>query len=409
MKRILFLAFCTLPFCLLVSGCSRTDKKIEFEPNRVLAHATKIKVGDIYPVETALSEAEAAVNELFGTPLAPKVPDFLEGEQKTLLSNDKLQAASGDIGNGRGLYRKHCVSCHGDTGNGRGINALQADVYPRDFRLGKFKFKSTPRGAKPTKDDLYVTVRNGIAGTPMQMIKELSDEDVRALVDYVIFLSARGEVERNLLVVSEETEFESNKHLYLPKSDDFKDQQAVVQGEVGKVFESWISAAGQVKTAAEAGDIPNKATVQELIAAASSPQDSPLKASIERGKKHFATERAACFKCHGPNGHGDGQNLDYDDWTKEWTINKGIQPTDEEALIPLQAMGALPPRRIVPRDFRLGVYRGGADPEKIYLRISQGIDGTPMPAAEGVLQPGDIWDLINYVRSLELPKELAAK
>lgn len=404
MKRLRFLIACTLPACLLITGCERPVKKPEFEPNRVLAHATKVKVGDIYPVETALAETQAAVNALFGTPLDPTLP-VLTADQNKLLSSDKLTAASGEVSKGRGLYRKNCVSCHGDTGNGRGVNALQADVYPRDFRMGKFKFKSTTRGAKPTKEDLFTTIRNGIAGTPMQMVKELTDDDVHALVDYVIFLSIRGEVERNLIIASEETEFESNKHLYLPGSDDFKEQQAAIEEIVGQVFDSWLNAESKVKTAGDPGDIPIKATVEELIAAANSPEDSPLKTSIERGKQLFAADTASCYKCHGPKGYGDGQTQDYDEWTKDWTANRGISPTDEEALIPLQAMGALPPRKIVPRDFRKGVYRGGAAPEKLYLRIAQGIDGTPMPAAEGVLQPADIWNLINYVRSLEQPSK----
>lgn len=406
MKRLRILIACALPACLLVTGCERPAKKIEFEPNRVLAQATKVKVGDIYPVEQALAETEAAVSELFGTPLDPKLPDFLDAAQKDLINKDKLNVASGEVSKGRGLYRKNCVSCHGDTGNGRGVNALQADVYPRDFRMGKFKFKSTPRGAKPTKEDLYTTIRNGIAGTPMQMVKELTDEDVRALVDYVIFLSVRGEVERNLIIASEETEFESDKHLYKPESKDFQEEQLPALKEiVQNVFESWTTAESKVKTAGDAGDIPIKATVEELIAAANSPQDSPLRASIERGKQLFTADTASCYKCHGPKGYGDGQTQDYDDWTKDWTANRGISPTDEEALIPLQAMGALPPRKIVPRDFRKGIYRGGADPQKLYLRIAQGIDGTPMPAAEGVLQPADIWNLINYVRSLEQPSK----
>ncbi|MFO0943407.1 MAG: cytochrome c [Pirellulales bacterium] len=405
MKRLRILIACALPACLLVTGCERPAKKIEFEPNRVLVQATKAKVGEIYPVETALAETQAAVNILFGTPLKPTLPEFLEGDQKKLIDADKLRVASGEVSKGSGLYRKNCVSCHGDTGNGRGLNALQADVYPRDFRMGKFKYKSTPRGAKPTKDDLYATIRNGIAGTAMQVVKELSDDDVRALVDYVIFLSVRGEVERNLIIASEETEFESNKHLYKPGSEDFKEQEAALKEIVMGVFDSWIAAESKVKKAGDAGDIPINATVEELIAAANSPQDSPLKASIERGKQLFTGDTATCFKCHGPKGYGDGQTQDYDDWTKDWTANRGISPTDEEALIPLQAMGALPPRKVVPRDFRKGIYRGGGDPHKLYLRISEGIDGTPMPAAPEVLQPADIWSLINYVRSLEQPSK----
>ena len=411
MTRLRIFFVCFLPISLFVSGCGRPEKKMQFEPNLVLAQATKIKVGDIYPMETAVSEATTVVNEMFGSPNEPKLPnDLLEDEQKSFLNTENLEKASGPVAAGRGLYRQHCIACHGVTGNGRGINAMQADVYPRDFRMGKFKFKSTTRGAKPMKEDLYTTIRHGIAGTTMVAIKELSDEDVNTLVDYVIYLSVRGEVERNLIIASEEIAFEEGDHLYLAGSKGFDDNQKdMVKETVAAVMDSWVNAESKVKQAPEPGDVPITATVAELRAAAASDQDSPLKKSIARGKELFAAETASCYKCHGPKGYGDGGTQDYDAWTKDWTSDRGIDPTNEEALIPLQALGGLPPRKIVPRDFRKGIYRGGAAPEKLYLRIAHGIDGTPMPAAEGVLQPADIWSLINYVRSLEEPsKDLTA-
>lgn len=409
MIRLRLFFICLLPISVVFSGCSRPERKIQFEPNLVLAQATKIKVGEIYPMETAMSEVTTVVNEMFGTPDLPKLPSDLEVEHKDFLKTENLEKASGPVEAGRGLYRQHCIACHGVTGNGRGINAMQADVYPRDFRMGKFKFKSTTRGAKPLKEDLYTTIRNGIAGTTMVAIKELSDEDVNTLVDYVIYLSVRGEVERNLIIATEEIAFEEGQHLYNDKTDDFKSQKEMVQETVAAVMDSWVNAESKVKQAPEPGDVPITATVAELRAAAASDQDSPLKKSIARGKELFAAETASCYKCHGPKGYGDGGTQDYDAWTKDWTLDRGIDPTNEEALIPLQALGGLPPRKIAPRDFRKGIYRGGAAPEKLYLRIAHGIDGTPMPAAEGVLQPADIWSLINYVRSLEEPsKDLTA-
>ncbi len=409
MIRLRLFFICLLPISVVFSGCSRPERKIQFEPNLVLAQATKIKVGEIYPMETAMSEVTTVVNEMFGTPDLPKLPSDLEVEHKDFLKTENLEKASGPVEAGRGLYRQHCIACHGVTGNGRGINAMQADVYPRDFRMGKFKFKSTTRGAKPLKEDLYTTIRNGIAGTTMVAIKELSDEDVNTLVDYVIYLSVRGEVERNLIIATEEIAFEEGQHLYKDKTDDFKSQKEMVQETVAAVMDSWVNAESKVKQAPEPGDVPITVTVAELRAAAASDQDSPLKKSIARGKELFAAETASCYKCHGPKGYGDGGTQDYDAWTKDWTLDRGIDPTNEEALIPLQALGGLPPRKIAPRDFRKGIYRGGAAPEKLYLRIAHGIDGTPMPAAEGVLQPADIWSLINYVRSLEEPsKDLTA-
>ncbi len=126
-----------------------------------------------------------------------------------------------------------------------------------------------------------------------------------------------------------------------------------------------------------------------------------IKQSVARGKEVFESEIAACAKCHGKEGHGDGPQQDYDDWTKDWTVRIGIDPLDEAAQVPLVARGALPARKIDPRDFRLGLFRGGSEPEHLYRRIAAGIDGTPMPAA--TLPEEDIWNLVNFVRSLAEP------
>ena len=74
------------------------------------------------------------------------------------------------------------------------------------------------------------------------------------------------------------------------------------------------------------------------------------------------------------------------------------------------ALGALPPRNLFPRNLRLGVYRGGRRPVDLYWRLINGIDGAQMPAVPMLAEtdpPGtkklseqDVWDLINYVRSL---------
>lgn len=420
MLRTCILTFFLLTIGLLLGGCSRRDKKVEFEPNYVYAKATEINLG--YPMDQALSEAQMALTKFFGSPDDPKLPDFVDDDLKQLVNEENLMKSAGPPASGQGLYRKHCVSCHGVTGNGRGLNAMQSDVYPRDFRAGKFKFKSTVRGTKPIKEDLFYTIRNGIAATSMQPIKELTDDDVHALVDYVIYLSWRGETERLMLTAAEEIEFETEavtsadsepaekddviRNLYAPGTHGFDEQESLVKEIVSDVGTKWANASSGLKQVASPGDIPIKENLEQLIAAANSPSDSPLKSSIERGKSLFQSDAASCSKCHGALGYGDGQTQDYDDWTKDWTLNKGISPTDENSLIPLLARGGLPPKKILPRDFRQGVYRGGGDPEKLYLRISQGIEGTPMPGVESSLQPADIWHLVNYIRSLAIPEKV---
>jgi mono/diheme cytochrome c family protein len=127
-------------------------------------------------------------------------------------------------------------------------------------------------------------------------------------------------------------------------------------------------------------------------------------ASVKRGQELFVGKVAACSKCHGEKGLGDGQTTDYDDWTKDWTSRVGLKPEDRDSLTPLLARGALPPINAIPRNFAEGVFRGGGDSKDLYRRITQGIDGTPMPAAtfvEGQFEQDDVWHLINFIRSLQ--------
>ena len=72
------------------------------------------------------------------------------------------------------------------------------------------------------------------------------------------------------------------------------------------------------------------------------------------------------------------------------------------------ALDGLRPRPILPRNLRQGIYRGGRRPIDIFWRVQNGIDGTPMPAAnKAALQEDDLWDIVNYV--LSLPYEPASR
>lgn len=92
---------------------------------------------------------------------------------------------------GRFLFQKHCVDCHGKSGRGDGPWAAELETKPRNFRSGLFKFRSTPFGKLPVKEDLRRTIRTGISGTAMPFFKEVSDEDVEALIVYLQSLSRK--------------------------------------------------------------------------------------------------------------------------------------------------------------------------------------------------------------------------
>ncbi len=99
----------------------------------------------------------------------------------------------------QGLFRLHCVHCHGITGDGMGPTALFLKPYPRDYREGLYKFKSTPSNYPPTDDDLVRTLQEGIHGTAMPSFKLLPQAEIEALVEYVKYLSLRGQTELALI------------------------------------------------------------------------------------------------------------------------------------------------------------------------------------------------------------------
>lgn len=104
------------------------------------------------------------------------------------------------------------------------------------------------------------------------------------------------------------------------------------------------------------------------------------KPDIHRGKKLFF--QRGCTICHGYNGEGDGEladNLTNDDGTKAY-----------------------------PRDLSNHKnYRMGADREEIFMRISTGLNGTPMFGFADELYPEEMEDIASYLVSLYKEKKKA--
>lgn len=403
--------------CVFAAGCKREETPVTFEPNFV--HAMKYQIKDNVSMDQASKDSMWVVTKMFGTPDEPKLPDFVAEEEDfaELLDLDRLVRASGPAdAEGRGLYRKHCALCHGVTGNGRGTTAAILNPYPRDYRMGVFKFKSTPLSYKPTREDIARSIRNGIAGTAMVKIPELTEDDVQALTDYVIYLSWRGETERALIddAVMEGVDFEGGERIIDPElansSDEEEQELYEEQWEISEeiamgIAESWLEAEDEVLEVPEPpSDFPVANSHKDFVKLSQGDQADALAKSVERGRELFLGKVASCSKCHGEKGLGNGQTTDYDEWTKDWTARIGIKPEDREALIPLLARGALPPINAVPRNFSEGLFHGGSESSDLYRRITQGIDGSPMPAAtfvEGQFEKQDVWHLINFIRSLQ--------
>jgi mono/diheme cytochrome c family protein len=388
--------FCGLALAI-VAGCGHPQVRFSLNregqpPAKEGAKATR-KAQDQAVVEI--------LETMFGT---PDEPYAWGGMGVSGLDERKLLLAAGpaDDSQGRGLYRKHCVHCHGVTGDGYGPTARFLNPYPRDFRLALFKFKSTaPEGARPTREDLTRTVREGINGTAMPSFKVLlRSDEIDALAEYVVYLSVRGRTERQLrdpendsgLLTEEGITSEESLNEY-----DATYKKLIADLVASGEFTAWTKAQQQVF-------VPP-------------PRDEALIAK-EDGARLFAgapgkngVNRVECLKCHGPTALGDGGSAGetFDKWNepKFKLLQGGLTPSE------VAQRFNLPLQRLAPRNLRLGVYRGGQRRAEVFRRIALGIFPSGMPAHASIgpdgkmdtsdptkLQPHEIWALVDYVMAL---------
>jgi len=410
---------------LALSGCQPTPSTVDrFEPNRVYARRLELENG--VDMQQAALDASATVDALFGTPNEPRLPALLadNADFTELVSLDRIKRAAGPVSSDKeghqfGLWQQHCATCHGITGDGRGPAGGLLAVYPRDFRMGITKFKSTPKGSKPTRDDLRRVILGGISGAGMQafdiLVKKdesgqiIDDSDLQAVIDYVIYLSLRGELERKLLydAATELGEGERLVDVSLKRKgaegrEAYAEQLQVVADYLTDLADAWTGAADEVEEIELPGS--DAALYPRDIASNDPAVKDRLMVSIDRGRELFQGQIGNCASCHGKEGAGDGQTTDYDEWTQDYTKKINIDPKDWDSVRPFVLLGAYKPRNIVPRNFREGVFRGGSNPEVLFRRVLYGIDGTPMPAATLSSEPGpnvmtreDLWHIINYV------------
>ena len=392
-----------------VVGCDELlyNTPVNFQPNMVEVASQERqllgvqgKIASVDRLETSpetIVDIATALEAMFGTPDNPVVMP------ETGLDINKIRRAAGPVwsntkteieeitgeppadADGKeapqsvgGLYRQHCVHCHGVTGAGDGPTARTLDPYPRDFRYGVFKFKSTDGPAKPTDEDLHRILYDGVPGTAMPSFKLLRVDERDALVEYVKYLSMRGETENRLIYQA----LDSGEPIDVSRDNLLGDEV------LGGVVEAWDEA-------------PEAVIVPKTFPDPKDPDDhaKELEDSVRRGRVLFYG-KGGCAECHGYAALGDGQTNDHDFWNKmveeEWT-----------------GIGALPRRNIKPRNLRDNIFRGGRRPIDVYRRIYGGINGTPMPGGKASLIKGDndqeIWDLVNYVRHLPYETDLAPK
>lgn len=389
--------------CLVAGGCSKVEPP-RFHLNmqdyllmmpshdpEAFRITGREEVSDLEDKQTRIEGLQllaTAIHAAFGTPDEPYLFEEVRWnpEEKTGLDLAKIDVAAGPAGGDargqqRGLYRQHCAHCHGISGDGAGPTATFLNPYPRDYRQGKFKFKSTDFAAKPTTADLRRTLVEGIPGTAMPSFALLPGDEIDALVEYVKYLAVRGETERNLAA-----------ELFVQDGELEPTRSGILELALEQVVASWDEADEKV--------IYPPPRQQEI-----DPIKNPKQwqASVAEGRRLFQTATAKCASCHGPTGLGDGWDVDpeavpYDDWNKEKVV-AGASYT------------LLPPQKLRPRNLRLGVYRGGRRPVDLYRRIHAGIVGSqmpqfgPAPGQPATLKPEEIWHLVDYVRSLPYEPE----
>ena len=178
-----------------------------------------------------------------------------------------------------------------------------------------------------------------MSGASMPDFRLLSEEKRWDVVEYVRYLSIRGEFEQLML----DTAWDEEE---LPDAEEL--------AEI--VYERW--------------------SAEKLKPVYPSAPEPALDAdSIARGKELFVDAAAAnCAACHGELGLGDGPTADAynDDWGYP----------------------------IRPRNFAAGVFRVGSESADLYRSIATGINGTPMGAFGSTIEPEDIWHIVHYVQSL---------
>ncbi|APW60090.1 c-type cytochrome [Paludisphaera borealis] len=310
---------------------------------------------------------------------------------------NRMQGADGKVGpvavrradgttatqtGGYGLYRRHCLHCHGVSGAGDGPTAAFLYPIPRDYRRGLFKFTSTPNGARPDRDDLRRTVRHGLHGTSMPAFEALmTDEEIEEVVDYVIFLTNRGETELALI----------EEGFIADEKDPDAISEDVVKDLIEGVFKKWTTAPATV--------------VNPPI-----PRTPSSQASILRGRELFlgkTKEKLECAGCHGPQGRGDGPSFVSQDVFN--AVVFGGDPSERQKRV--DALDAKTKELwgqkldewgnpLRPANLNRGVYKGGRRPLDIYWRIAKGITGAQMPAHYPTINHEQIWDLVNFVLAL---------
>lgn len=334
-------------------GCSRSPV-VDYRSSPDVAELPELHQANI----------SEGLKRLFGNPTNPRTriaddeAEVEEGEPTPLLD----AVAPDHLKHGATVYTARCAGCHGVSGDGNGVAAEHLRPRPRDYRQGVYKFTSTPYGVKPARHDLVRTIRRGAKGTSMPAFPWMSEEDLNAVIDYVMLLSNRGEVERYVTLLSTAEEYFEDEDI------DFMEFTDTVASSI----ESWKEAESQVVMPVTAEPLYDEE-------------------SVTTGRELFLKE--GCSKCHGDDGKGQLEWIN-----PEYLAAQDALPENQREKINKDAWDEPAPAA----DLTARMLHGGRRPIDIYRRIYTGINGTPMPAFGTVFanEPDNIWHLVHYVRHI---------
>jgi mono/diheme cytochrome c family protein len=118
----------------------------------------------------------------------------------------------------------------------------------------------------------------------------------------------------------------------------------------------WVAVAAAGAAAQTAGGNAAARTLKNPVAATA--------ASVTAGQQLYQKN---CQFCHGPKGMGDG---------------------------------TLAPKGTMPANLTDGEWIHGSTDGEIFTVIAEGVPAAKMPATKARLMPNDIWNLVNFIRSI---------
>lgn len=146
----------------------------------------------------------------------------------------RTNSQSSDYALGKKVYDTYCASCHGMNGNGNGPYVRLMSVKPADFRDGVYQFRSTPRGALPTKADIVYTLENGVRTTAMLPQLQLSHQEMEAVAGYIMDFCSKFKTEKPPEVIPVPPAPEKTPQLLNSGEHLFMDACAVCHGRDGE-------------------------------------------------------------------------------------------------------------------------------------------------------------------------------